>query len=196
MLRNLNSQSSDSAHNSKNLLSIFPTELGWMGILGHDQIVVAAVVGHPSAATVRKEFRDRISTGEFVGTFAEKDWLPELRQGLHDYAKGMRVEFGTFQLQLPPQTKFRDRVLAVTRSLSYGKTTSYGELARVVGHPGAARAVGTVMSTNRFPILIPCHRVLAAGGKLGGYTSRTGTVLKQKLLEMEQASYSLSGRDS
>jgi methylated-DNA-[protein]-cysteine S-methyltransferase len=194
MVRGLSIQRTDSADNSEVLLSIFPTEIGWMGILGHDQIVVAVVIGHPSAATVRKEFRDRISTGEFVGPFDEKDWLPELRQGLMAYAKGDRVEFGAFQLQLPPQTTFRDRVLAVTRSLPYGKTISYGELARAVGHPGAARAVGTVMSTNRFPILIPCHRVLAAGGKLGGFTSRTGTVLKQKLLEMEQVSCSPSGR--
>jgi len=78
-------------------------------------------------------------------------------------------------------------VLAVTKRLKYGETTTYGQLARDVGHPGAARAVGTVMSTNKFPIIIPCHRVLAAGGKLGGYTSPAGTDLKQRLLDMEQS---------
>jgi methylated-DNA-[protein]-cysteine S-methyltransferase len=95
------------------------------------------------------------------------------------------VNFDEFELRLPRQTLFRDQVLAATRRLDYGETTTYGDLARRVGHPGAARAVGTVMSTNRFPIIIPCHRVLAAGGKLGGYTSPAGTDLKQRLLEME-----------
>jgi methylated-DNA-[protein]-cysteine S-methyltransferase len=70
--------------------------------------------------------------------------------------------------------------------LAYGQTSTYGELALRVGHPRAARAVGTVMATNRFPILIPCHRVLASGGKLGGYSSHAGTNLKQILLDMER----------
>ena len=98
------------------------------------------------------------------------------------------MSFAEFDLLLPARTPFRDKVLAATRQLGYGATTTYGELARRVGHPGAARAVGTVMSTNRFPILIPCHRVLAAGGQLGGYTAPAGPDLKQRLLEMEQSS--------
>jgi len=82
-------------------------------------------------------------------------------------------------------TGFRRKIVATTRQLRYGETTTYGELARRAGHPGAARAVGTVMSTNRFPILIPCHRVLASGGKLGGFTSPAGTNLKQRMLEAQ-----------
>ena len=114
-----------------------------------------------------------------------------LRSRLQAYAEGEPVDFECFELELPERTPFRDKVLAATRRLGYGATTTYGDLARRVGHPRAARAVGTVMSSNRFPILIPCHRVLAAGGKLGGYTSPSGPDLKQRLLDMEQATRSV-----
>jgi methylated-DNA-[protein]-cysteine S-methyltransferase len=189
MIRNLKNQSADSNGNSEVLLSVFPTEIGWMGVLGDGQIVAGVVIGHPTAVAVRKAVRGSINIIESVGGSAlrEEDWLPELRESLQNYAQGKRVEFANVRLQLPLQTRFRDKVLAATRSIGYGETASYGDLARRIGHPGAARAVGTVMSTNRFPILIPCHRVLAAGGKLGGYSARGGTCLKQILLDMEQA---------
>ena len=168
-------------------LAVFPTEIGWMGITGNAGIVHSAYVGHSSAASVRTAVR-RTRTDAGSAEFPiESDWHPQLRSALQDYARGIPVDFSSFKLQLPERTPFRDKVLAVTKRLKYGETTTYGQLARDVGHPGAARAVGTVMSTNRFPIIIPCHRVLAAGGKLGGYTSPAGTDLKQRLLDMEQS---------
>ena len=197
---------------SNQFVSLFPTEIGWMGIVGRVNVVRSVLVGHSSAASVRKavqrlcakwgqislphgrgseNFPSQCETGIGPGQASpipqDADWHPELRVLLQEYAQGKRVIFSGFDLQLPPRTPFRDKVLAATRQLGYGEITTYGDLARLVGHPGAARAVGTVMSTNRFPILIPCHRVLAAGGKLGGYTSPAGTDLKQRLLDMEQA---------
>jgi methylated-DNA-[protein]-cysteine S-methyltransferase len=162
-----------------------------MGILGSGRKVVSIVIGRPSAASARTAARNsiKISESDREPLFSEADWHPQLRQQLQQYAQGERVEFGGFELALPEQTRFRDQVLAATRALRYGETVSYGELARRVGHPRAARAVGTVMSTNRFPIVIPCHRVLAAGGKIGGYSAPTGTDLKQKLLKLERAAF-------
>ena len=115
----------------------------------------------------------------------EGDWNPALRSLFEAYADGEVVNFDSIEIRLPEMTSFRRQVVEATRSIGYGQTVSYGELALQAGHPGAARAVGTVMSSNRFPILIPCHRVLAAGGKLGGYTSPAGIRLKQRLLELE-----------
>ena len=175
----------DSACDSDQFVSLFPTDLGWMGIVGRVNIVRSVLVGHSSAASIRKAAQ-RTDFG--AGRPGESDWHPKLREALQDYAQGKRVNFSEFDLQLPPRTPFRDKVLAATRQLGYGQITTYGDLARLVGHPRAARAVGTVMSTNRFPILIPCHRVMAAGGKLGGYTSPAGTDLKQRMLDMEQTS--------
>jgi methylated-DNA-[protein]-cysteine S-methyltransferase len=81
---------------------------------------------------------------------------------------------------------FQRGVLATLRKrVGPGQTISYGELAEVVGHPGAARAVGTAMAQNPVPIVVPCHRVLAANGKLGGYGG--GLEMKQGLLRLEGA---------
>ncbi len=171
-------------------LCSFSSSIGWLGIVGHDEIVRAVFVGHPSAASVRRAAASWWAECSTSGSLQEADWFPRLRQQLLAYADGERVEFDEFHLELPERTAFRDQVLATTRRLGYGATTTYGDLARKVGHSGAARAVGTVMSTNRFPILIPCHRVLASGGKLGGYTAPSGTDLKQRLLDMEQALHS------
>ena len=73
------------------------------------------------------------------------------------------------------------------RAVGYGKTTSYGELARRAGRPGAARAVGTAMRRNPWPIVVPCHRVLKGDGSIGGYSGRGGVKFKRQLLEMEAA---------
>ena len=89
------------------------------------------------------------------------------------------------QLAFPKLTAFQESVVLAIRAVGYGQTVSYGELAELAGYPRAARAVGTVMSTNPFPILIPCHRVVASGGKLGGYSAPQGLSLKESLLAME-----------
>ena len=168
-------------------VNIFPTELGWMGVTGTGYTIQSIQIGHASATAAKKGVRHSLQrSGAAPAHLIESDWYPQLRTALQEYSAGARVNFDEFQMQLPARTPFRDKVLAATRSIGYGKTTTYGDLARIVGHPGAARAVGTVMSTNRFPILIPCHRVLAAGGLLGGYTSPAGTDLKRRLLELEQ----------
>jgi methylated-DNA-[protein]-cysteine S-methyltransferase len=87
--------------------------------------------------------------------------------------------------------EFQRQVLTTLRKrVGPGKTISYGELAEAVGHPGAARAVGTVMAQNPVPIVVPCHRVLAAGGKLGGYGG--GLEMKHGLLQLEGASDQLN----
>ncbi len=115
----------------------------------------------------------------------EDDWNADVRRRLERYCIGETVDFDDLPLDLPPGTEFQRRVLQVTRRIPYGKTMSYGTLASKAGYPRAARAVGSVMSANRFPIIVPCHRVVAAGGKAGGYTSPQGVSLKLQLLALE-----------
>jgi methylated-DNA-[protein]-cysteine S-methyltransferase len=85
---------------------------------------------------------------------------------------------------LPP---FQRRVYERMRSLRPGETCSYGELARRAGSAGAARAVGQAMRRNPLPLVIPCHRVLAAGGTIGGFSAPGGTRTKERLLAIERA---------
>jgi len=83
--------------------------------------------------------------------------------------------------------EFARRVYAATREIGPGETATYGEIARAIGDPGAARAVGAALGANPFPIVIPCHRVLAAGGALHGFSAPGGIATKRRMLEIERA---------
>ena len=82
---------------------------------------------------------------------------------------------------------FRRRVYAATREIAPGSTATYGEVARAIGEPRAAREVGVALAQNPFPIIVPCHRVLAAGGALHGFSAPGGLATKRRMLEIEQA---------
>jgi methylated-DNA-[protein]-cysteine S-methyltransferase len=101
---------------------------------------------------------------------------------LRQYFAGRRAEF---DLPLAPQgTPFQLAVWRELRKIPYGQTISYGELARRIGNPKASRAVGSANGANQIPIVIPCHRVIAAGGKLGGFGG--GLPVKEALLAHER----------
>jgi methylated-DNA-[protein]-cysteine S-methyltransferase len=106
------------------------------------------------------------------------------RRELDEYFDGRRRTFDvTLDLRALPE--FTVSVLGELARVPYGQTTTYGELARRVGHPQAARAVGTVMNRNRIPIVLPCHRVVGSTGDLTGYAG--GLDVKRTLLELEGA---------
>ena len=101
---------------------------------------------------------------------------------LNEYFKGRRHSFNLpLDLRLEGFTR---RVLEEVARIPYGKTATYGEVARRVGSPRSARAVGGAVGANPIPIIIPCHRVVAAGGKLGGFGC--GIALKKKLFDLEK----------
>ncbi len=100
-----------------------------------------------------------------------------------DYVQGRRTEF-TFPVRLAG-TPFQQTVWNALRQIPYGETRSYGDIAAAIGKPGAARAVGQANNRNHLPLVVPCHRVLAAGGALGGYDG--GEALKADLLRLEGA---------
>ncbi|MGQ0634464.1 MAG: methylated-DNA--[protein]-cysteine S-methyltransferase [Planctomycetaceae bacterium] len=167
-------------------LSIFPTACGWCGLVGADGVVEAVIVGHASADNVRRAAGRKASAATGGASCdSECDWHPQLRQRLEQYCSGAPVEFDDIRLALPAGTPFQRRILALTRKIAYGKTATYGDLAAKAGYSRAARAVGSVMASNRFPLLIPCHRVVASGGGWGGYTCPQGVDLKIRLLQME-----------
>jgi methylated-DNA-[protein]-cysteine S-methyltransferase len=105
----------------------------------------------------------------------------ELRTQLDEYFAGQRR---TFALELAPEgTPFQRRVWDALLEIPYGETESYGELALRIGAPGAARAVGAANGENPIAVIIPCHRVIGASGRLTGYGG--GLERKQRLLELE-----------
>ena len=110
--------------------------------------------------------------------------LPELEDELADYFAGRPVTFHA-RPDLTGLTPFQQEVLRACARIPYGKTATYAELAKRVGRPGAARAVGSAMASNPVPIIIPCHRVITSQGTLGGFSAEQGVALKCQLLEME-----------
>jgi methylated-DNA-[protein]-cysteine S-methyltransferase len=99
------------------------------------------------------------------------------------YLGGERDQFADVELELDWCTPFQLRVVEAMRAIPYGETATYGEVAALAGHPNAQRAVGSVCASNRFALVVPCHRVVAANG-LGSYGS-LGPGYKRRLLELE-----------
>ncbi len=113
-------------------------------------------------------------------------WVLHLVPRIEAYFEGSAVEFRDVPVDFSGYTDFTRRVLEETRQLSYGETCRYRDLASRVGQPKAVRAVGRALGSNRTPLIIPCHRVLAMSG-LGGFSSRRGPETKRFLLELEGA---------
>jgi methylated-DNA-[protein]-cysteine S-methyltransferase len=136
-------------------------------------------------------------TGELVFADGLLAWheLPVARGGvdvehplaerIRRYFRGQRDEFGDVELELDWCTLFQRAALEAIRSIPYGETASYGEVAALAGYPNAQRAAGSFCAANRFALIVPCHRVVAAGG-LGSYGS-LGVGYKRRLLELEGA---------
>jgi len=110
--------------------------------------------------------------------------IEAVRQEVSAYFTGVRTDFAALTLD-PQGTPFQLRVWQELRRIPWGQTISYGELARRVGNPKASRAVGQANAVNPLPLIVPCHRVIAADGSLGGYSS--GLDRKRWLLHHEGA---------
>lgn len=100
---------------------------------------------------------------------------------------GAAVDLSGIALDMDGVPDFHRRVYAVARTIPPGRTLSYGEVARRLGAPQAAREVGQALGANRFAIIVPCHRVLGAGGRAGGFSAPGGLDTKRRLLEIERA---------
>jgi O-6-methylguanine DNA methyltransferase len=112
--------------------------------------------------------------------------LGTAREQLAEYFAGHRTRFD-LPVDLQGVGEFGERVLRAAAEIPFGRVSSYGDLARAVGTPGAARAVGGALGRNPIPIVIPCHRILRGDGSLGGYSG--GLWIKDRLLTLEGVRY-------
>lgn len=103
------------------------------------------------------------------------------------YFNGRQVDFGGIVCDLPSEKTFTGRVLRACRAIGYGQTRSYSWLAAAAGREGSARAAAAVMSKNPLPLVVPCHRVIYADGRLGGFSAPGGVELKRRMLALEGA---------
>lgn len=167
---------------SSDILVVFPSRLGWMALVGSGRVVKYLTFGHRCRRAAA-----RAVAPELARTARPGNWNPVLVRRIRAYAAGSPDDFRDLRLDPGPQTDFQRRVIACCRRIPFGKTLSYGQLAAQAGSKRAARAVGNCMAANRIPLIIPCHRVVAAGGNLGGYSAPGGIRTKRRLLELEAA---------
>jgi len=159
----------------------FPSALGWLAALWSQDKLVWLTIAHASpSAAIRALPGGRQATGPTETTHES------LAERLQAYCEGMRVDFADVPLDIDGLSTFQYRVARRCRQIPYGETITYGQLAARAGSPDAARAVGNAMARNRFPLIVPCHRVVGSGGSLGGFSAPSGVQLKRRLLEMEQ----------
>jgi len=117
-----------------------------------------------------------------AGVIADPSPFGDLPDRLRRYFKGEPISFAD-ELDLAGATPFRSAVWQATRLIPYSETKSYGWIAQQIGRPRAFRAVGQALARNPFPIVVPCHRVLARDGSLRGFSA--GLEMKKRLLEIE-----------
>ncbi len=141
------------------------------------------VLPEPSAAAVRAALLRRGFTVEAEPPENVRKAIAQIQSLL----TGEAADFADIEIDLGEISQLSERVYRVARAIPPGATLTYGEVAAKIGQPGAAREVGQAMGANPVPIIIPCHRVVAADGKIGGFSAPGGAATKQKFLAIEAA---------
>jgi methylated-DNA-[protein]-cysteine S-methyltransferase len=165
-------------------IAIFDTGVGPCGIAWRGDAVVGTALPGPGGGTPRLHLERR-----FPG--AEERETPEfVRQAIRRVVRlleGEPVDFADVRLSLDGAAPFERKVYTEALAIPQGETRTYGELARAIGEAGAVRAVGRALGRNPIPIIIPCHRILAADGRSGGFSAPGGVSTKMRLLQIERA---------
>ena len=162
--------------------ALIDTTLGTFGIAWTDNGVArVALPGHDRGRTEVWISREPAEPGFPDGVLAA---LPEM---IRRYAAGERIDFTAVPLDLDGIQDFNRNAYAELLKVGYGETTTYGAIARTLGDVALSRAVGQAMGANPIPLIIPCHRVLGADGRAGGFSSPGGVSAKMKMLALEHA---------
>jgi methylated-DNA-[protein]-cysteine S-methyltransferase len=170
------------------LIAAAPSQFGHLGVAVSGCHIVGVSIGHRSDADAAGRLKKMLASASDNPDFApdaDEQLLVDALDRIVRFLNGANDDFSDVPISLEHLSPFQRRVVAACRPIPSGATQSYGQLAAKAGSPGAARAVGQVMATNRHPILVPCHRVVAAGGRLGGFSAPQGLTLKRQLLAFE-----------
>lgn len=163
---------------------LFDTAIGPCGIAWTADALAAVQLPE----TTRAGTRDRML--RHTGAAPEAEPPPFVRAAIarvQALLDGTRDDLGDVPLAWDDVPEFHRKVYEVTRAIPPGQVLTYGEVAQRIGEPGAARAVGQALGKNPFAPVVPCHRVLAAGGRSGGFSAEGGAHTKLKMLEIERA---------
>jgi methylated-DNA-[protein]-cysteine S-methyltransferase len=162
--------------------AVFETALGFMGIAWSEKGLTRLCL--PQASRDSVERRLLRLDGAIPGGDRPR-WVDELVAAITAYAAGAAVDFSAFPVDLTGVDAFRLAIYDAARKLAFGEVTTYGELAKRAGHAGLARETGAALGANPVPLVIPCHRIMAAGGKIGGFSAPGGSAAKERMLGLE-----------
>jgi methylated-DNA-[protein]-cysteine S-methyltransferase len=163
--------------------SLFDTAFGVCGLAWSDRGVVRLVLPEASPEETESRLRRQARTNARA---KPPRAIAAVIRAVQSYFAGEYVDFSHARLDLSGEPEFERRVYAALRQVTWGLTTTYGDLAILAGAPGGARAVGRAMAKNPLPVIVPCHRVLAAGGAIGGFSAHGGLATKQRMLALER----------
>ena len=165
-------------------LHIFETPIGPCGIAWGPRGVTAVSFPERDAAKTEMRLRQKCPQAK------PAEPPPQIESAIADIVallRGEKRDLAHIAVDDSAIPQFNRRVYAVARTIAPGTTLTYGEVARRLGEPGAARAVGQALGHNPFAIIVPCHRVLAAAGRIGGFSAGGGSATKRRILTIERA---------
>lgn len=164
---------------------LFDTPIGACAIAWRGLAVAGVLLPEDAgeSQTCARMARDFAGTAQVV----PPDWVKRVIERVRELLQGRGDDLCDVPLDLGGVPEFNRRVYEITRSIAPGRTLTYGEVAARLGTPGAARAVGQALGHNPFAPIVPCHRVLAAGNRSGGFSAGGGVATKLKMLEIEKA---------
>ncbi len=164
--------------------ALFETALGACAIAWSPRGIRRLLLPEADREATEARLRELVGTAEARPPEA---WVGDAIVRITRHMAGTPQDLAALQLDLEEAPAFHRQVYEAARAIPAGQTLTYGELAARVGAPAAARAVGQAMAKNPIPVIVPCHRVLAAGGKPGGFSAYGGRVTKARLLALEGA---------
>lgn len=164
--------------------TLFETAIGWAGLAWGEQGLVGVHLPERDPAIARASFQRRFP--EAVEGAPAADLAPVI-EGVRALMRGEKADLSDAALDVGRVPAFNAQVYEIARRIPPGETLTYGEIAVKLGDQLRARDVGAALGQNPWPIVVPCHRVTAAGGKLGGFSARGGARTKLKLLAIEGA---------
>ena len=164
--------------------TLFETVIGWAGLAWADRGLVGCYLPEADPEHARTSFLRRFPDA------VETEPTPMIEhaiEGIRGLMAGEHVDLLDIPIDTARAPEFNARVYEIARAIPPGETLTYGEIAVKLGDRLLAREVGAALGKNPWPIVVPCHRVTAAGGKLGGFSARGGVNTKVKLLAIEGA---------
>lgn len=163
--------------------TVFATAAGQCGIAWSHQSVVRVQLPEADAPRTRARLAARFPECADVPAPA---FVQTALDSIIALLNGEMSDLSSIPIDLESVPPFERRVYEVVRAIPVGAVATYGEIAERIGAPSAVRAVGQALGRNPIPIIVPCHRVLAAGGKSGGFSARGGAATKRRLLALER----------